>query len=122
MPVSNVKNYLFVLLGGLVLLGAVILIGLQWGNSTDTFSLYGRTTTVNLALLMLFSAVGGVLVWYTGRLLFRGMFGIWKYRRQQKKLDRMAEKRVADRQQSSGSTAPAESGTSQAPGSSEKKS
>ncbi|MFP4353971.1 MAG: hypothetical protein ACLFUJ_02515 [Phycisphaerae bacterium] len=105
MPVSNAKNYFYVVIGGLVALAAIILIGLQWGQHTDTFNLYGKVTTVNLSILVMLSAIGGVVVWYTSILLVRGTLGIWKYRRQQKKLDRMADKKVADRDKAQKSAA-----------------
>ena len=107
MSMSKAKNVFYVVVGGLVSIAAFILIALQWGNTTDTFSLYGRTTTVNLALLMLASAIGGVIVWFCVKLLLTGSMGIWRYRRQQAKLDRMAERKVAEKQASAKASEPA---------------
>lgn len=94
MPISITKNYLKVIVGGLISLAAIILIALQWGNETGNFSLYGKVMTVNLAVLMLLTAIGGAVVWVTLRWLATGTMGIWRYRRQQQKFEKMAEKKA----------------------------
>lgn len=95
MPISATKNYVKVVLGGIVTLAAVILIALQWGQSVNDFNLYGKVMAINLTLLVLFSAIGGVVVWLMIRWTVTGALGIWRYRRQQEKFEKMAEKKVA---------------------------
>jgi type VI protein secretion system component VasK len=94
MPISITKNYVKVVVGGLVSLAAIILIALQWGNETGNFSLYGKVMVVNLALLMLLTAVGGAIGWIALRWVATGSVGIWRYRRQQHKFEKMAEKKA----------------------------
>ena len=65
------KAYLKVSLGALVVLAALVLVLMQWGNWAH-FSAYGKNTSVNTAWLMFCSAVGGVVVGYAGCMLFSG--------------------------------------------------
>jgi len=94
---KQAKNYILAVLGGLVLLAGVLLILLQWGNETENFSLYGRSMTdgVNLALLMGGSAVGGVVLWFMLRMFLASTMGIWRSRRNAQKLQKMADKAIA---------------------------
>jgi len=80
---GKIKAYLYVVLGGLVILAAGVLVLLQW-NGAARFQLYGLyfditvvdgqiTGGVNTALLMLCSAVGGVVMVFVVRLFFRGV-------------------------------------------------
>ena len=77
------KAYVVVILSGLVILAAVLLIVLQWGNAAE-FSAYGKnididktegrtTGGVNTALLMLFSMIGGLLLFVLCRWFIGGL-------------------------------------------------
>ena len=92
MALQSVKNYVYVIVSGLVIVAGVLLILLQWGNTTHNFSLYGKTSSVNPALLMLCPAGGGVVLWYLGKLFLAGGAGIWQRRREKRKLEKMAER------------------------------
>lgn len=72
MKLDNVKAYSMVLSSGLVILAAVILVALQWGNQTDV-TMYGPSVEVNTALLMVCSGVGGVLFLLVAILMYRGI-------------------------------------------------
>ena len=74
------KAYVSVIVGGLVTLASAVLIVLQWGNDA-TFSLYGRNMIVNTLVLMLCTAVGGVVMWFTLRLLLRGILALNRARK-----------------------------------------
>ncbi len=61
----------------LALVVAVLLV-LQWGNSA-TVTMYGPSISVNTAVLMLCSGVGGVLVMWVSELFLHG-WGILRSR------------------------------------------
>jgi len=93
MKLSTLKGYVFVVVAGLVALAAAVLVVLQWGRISE-LSLYGYEYRilviddklkggVNTALLMLLSAVGGVLVLLVARVLISGVRAIRRGRRQQ---------------------------------------
>ena len=64
------KGWVVTITTGLVIIAAIVLLALQWGNTT-TITLYGPATDVNTLLLMLLSAVGGILmVWLVKALLY----------------------------------------------------
>ena len=97
----KVKAILSVIVGGLITAAVVTLVLFQWA-SVASFSLYGYGFTpyyrgeggrliggVNTALLMLCSAVGGLITWHAVKMLFKG---IWALRR----LRRDAAKRAAE--------------------------
>lgn len=69
---SMFKGYVMTISGSVVLAAVIVLIALQWGNQAN-FSLYGRNMTVSTWLLMLGSAVGGVVAAWFHRLLLRGV-------------------------------------------------
>jgi len=92
MGLRNAGNYIYVVVSGLVILACVLLVALNWANSTADFSLYGKTFTdnpVNLSLLMLFSAIGGIVLYFLGKLFLKGSFGIMRVRREKKKLTKL---------------------------------
>ena len=61
MKLAKIWAYVRIVLSGLFLLVVVILLALQWGNQAN-FSFYGRNTTMNTALLMLLSGLGGMVL------------------------------------------------------------
>ncbi|MGA2265841.1 MAG: hypothetical protein ABSH10_05360 [Phycisphaerae bacterium] len=69
------KFYVRVIFSGLVLLAGVVLLILQWGNKAK-FSLYGSNKEPNTLMLMLCSAVGGVVAWWLIKMLWRGIVGL----------------------------------------------
>ena len=75
MKLAAVKLYAMVISSGLVLLAALLLLLLQWGNAA-TLTLYGPSKNVNTLLLMLLSAVGGVAIWSFLKLFWRGAVGL----------------------------------------------
>jgi hypothetical protein len=79
MKLAALKLYVQVIFSGLVLLAGLVLLVLQWGNQA-AFSLYGSNRQVNTLLLMLCSAVGGVVAWRLMKVLWRGAIGIHKLR------------------------------------------
>ena len=114
MGLRSLKAHFQVILGGFVLLAAALLIILNLANGA-LFSLYGKNIGavsggeiaggVSTGVLMLFSAIGGVLLWYVGRLFVHGAMQIWRQRRQQARMQREVEKRSTA--QSGGASAPA---------------
>lgn len=98
MSYKTVQGYFMVVLTGTVLLAAGILIVLQWGNHAE-FSLYGKNYSirtieggqvdggVNTALLIIVSAVGGLLMWWCIKILFRGAGGIRRSRKEDEAKD-----------------------------------
>ena len=72
MNYQNAKGTACVVLSGIVLLGIVLLVILQWGNNSD-FSLYGKNVQVNTAVLMVLSAVGGFVLWWTAKWMMTGV-------------------------------------------------
>ncbi|MDY6913358.1 MAG: hypothetical protein SVT52_02725 [Planctomycetota bacterium] len=72
MNYQNVKGTAYVVLSGIVLLAIVLLVILQWGNNSD-FSLYGKNVQANTAVLMVLSAVGGFVLWWTAKWMITGV-------------------------------------------------
>lgn len=79
MKLAAVKLYVAVVLSGLILLAALVLLVLQWGNRA-AFSLYGTNTNPPTWLLVLASAVGGVVAWALIKVLWRGIVGLHRLR------------------------------------------
>ncbi len=93
MNLRTLKGYFLAIASGLVLLAGVLLVVLQWGR-VSAFSLYGYPYEilllegkirggVNTALLMVASAVGGVLVVLLVRVFVSGVRSLRKGRREQ---------------------------------------
>ena len=80
MKFSTFKGYVLVIVSGLVVLAALLLVVLQWGN-TSVFSLYGKNVEANTGLLVILSAVGGVVVMFMTKALFHGALILRKARR-----------------------------------------
>lgn len=86
------KAYVAIVTSGLVLLAAAILVILQWGNKT-VFSLFGKnygTNTdaqagLNTALVILCSAVGGLVIWHLARALIWGVRALHRVRKEERK-------------------------------------
>lgn len=76
------KGYFLMISSGLVLIAALVLLILQWGNSA-TITLYGPAKSVNTLLLMVLSAVGGVVAVFLGKALLRGVIALRKGRQEQ---------------------------------------
>lgn len=90
MSVKRVKGTVLVVISGAVILAAGLLVILQWGNPAE-FSLYGKNYSirfqedgktaaggVNTGLLMVFSAAGGVLVFWMAKVLIGGIGALRK--------------------------------------------
>jgi uncharacterized membrane protein len=78
-----VQGYVLAGLSALVLLAAVLLMILN-GGVYGKFSLFGRQPVdVNVGLLLLFSAIGGIVLMYTVRLLIFGIRSLAMGRREQ---------------------------------------
>ncbi len=82
MNFNTVKGYVLVILSGLVLLAAVLLVVLQWGNMA-AFSVYGRNTQINTALLIVFSLIGGPILFFLIWVLYCGVRDLLRGRREQ---------------------------------------
>lgn len=91
MRFETVKGYLMVLFSGAIILAASLLVILQWGNASE-FSLYGKNYSiqlangagqggVNTAVLMILSAVGGVVALVLARTFIRGAAVLHKVRK-----------------------------------------
>ena len=91
MILQRLQGGLAVVLSGAVLLAAGMLVILQWGNASE-FSLYGKNYSiliaggarqggVNTAVLMILSAVGGVVVLVAARVFIRGAAALHKARK-----------------------------------------
>ena len=79
MSMKMIKGYTLVVFSSILLAAAVVLVALQWGNHAE-LSVYGKNYSIrilnnrteggaNTALLMLLSAVGGIVCLYLSRLL-----------------------------------------------------
>ncbi|MCE5326741.1 MAG: hypothetical protein LLG01_10020 [Planctomycetaceae bacterium] len=66
--VDSIKGYVYMSISVLVLAAAVLFVLLQWGNRSR-ITAYGPAVDVNTLLLVLFSAIGGVVIWLMVRLL-----------------------------------------------------
>lgn len=83
MGMKRMKGYFLTVFNGLVLLAAVVLLTLQWGNSGG-FSLYGKNIpNANIGLVMLLSVLAGVLLPRTLRAFLRGIGALRKTRKVQ---------------------------------------
>jgi len=91
---NNFKGYILVIVGGSALLAAATFTALQWGGRS-TFSAYGPDVTTRTVWLVLGSAAGGLLVYWMGRMMIRGVRILWKVRREQQRA--LAEARHAQR-------------------------
>ncbi len=96
MRFKTLQGYVLVVVLGLLLIAATILVLLQWGN-TSTFSLYGKNTQPNTAVIILASVVGGVVLIPLLKLFFHGIRDIRRGRMQEsadrvEKLDRQQKK------------------------------
>ena len=84
MNIRTVKGYVLTIVSGFLLLAGALLVILQAQNRAE-FSLYGKNISiryqqggepiggVNTALLMLSSAVGGIVAFLLGWMLVRGL-------------------------------------------------
>ena len=87
MNTDSIKGYILVVLSGLVLFAAILLLVLLWGNDSN-FSLYGKSLVVNTAVLVIGSAVGGVILAIMIKIL---IIGIRALRKGQKNIQRSKE-------------------------------
>jgi uncharacterized integral membrane protein len=89
----NVKHYLLIIVCGLVILAAVILVLMNIGNYTERMSVYWRGIgRVSVGLLMLLSAAAGIIVFFLAKVFLRSSLGLWKSRRQEKRMAEVARK------------------------------
>ena len=85
MNLNLLKGYVLIVLSGLVILAAVVLVALQWGNRGN-FSLYGKNIPdANTAVVVLASAAGGVVLLFLPMLLARGISALRMGRREQRR-------------------------------------
>ncbi len=113
MNAKSLKGYVMVVFSGLVVLAAVLLIVLQWGN-TSAFSAYGKNYGdnapggINTALLMLGSAAGGIVLAVMLWMLYRGIRELragWKKddaRRTRKRIGDLEKSRASEPSKPSG--------------------
>lgn len=86
MKIQTLKSYFVLALTGVVILAAMVLVVLQWGNSAP-FSFYGKNYPnesaggVPLILLMLACLVAGPILLWLGRAMFAAALDIHKSRR-----------------------------------------
>ena len=79
MKLAALKLYVMIVFSGVILLAALVLLVLQWGNRA-AFSLYGTNTNPRTWLLVLASAAGGVVAWWMIKVLWRGIAGLHRLR------------------------------------------
>ena len=79
MKLAAIKLYLMVMVSGVILLAGLVLLIPQWGHRS-AFSVYGANRQVNTLLLMLLSAVAGVVAWRLIKVLWHGMVGLHRLR------------------------------------------
>jgi uncharacterized integral membrane protein len=79
MNFNTVKGYILIVLSSLVMVLAVLITILQGGLRAE-FSVFGwpEDRSINTGLLMLFSAVGGIIVYLCMNLLFSGIGSVRK--------------------------------------------
>lgn len=78
---SALRGWFFTILAGLLLIAAAVFIITQ-ASLRGEFSIFGgHRTQTSTSLLVLFSAVGGVIVWYVILLLAMGIRELMRYRR-----------------------------------------
>ncbi len=102
------KAYARVVLGGLVILAAIVLVLLQWSTTSD-ITLYGKWVTVGTWLLMLASAVGGILLLWVVKQFFHGVGTLRRQRREERRTLEAARQVARDearRQQAQGGQEP----------------
>jgi len=93
---ENFKGYVYTIFSGLLLLAAVILAALQWGNVSE-FSLYGKNIERAPTIwLVLGSAAGGILAFYLARLFVRGVWILHRVRSAQRKVAAKVAAQKAD--------------------------
>lgn len=80
MKLAAVRFYVMIAVSGVILLAGLVLLVLQWGNDAK-FSLYGKNTYPPTWLLMLASAVAGLVAWSLIRVLWRGVVGLRRLHR-----------------------------------------
>ncbi len=77
MSFQAIKAYVRTIFGGLVLVAAILLIVLQWGNDADNFSFYGKVMSdANLAMVMICCVVFGICLPWLGKQFFQGIKGV----------------------------------------------
>ena len=89
MGLRNAGNYIYVVVSGLAILAAVLLVAMNSGNTTASFHFFTTSITVNLSLLMLFSAIGGVVLYFAAKFFLKGSLGIFRARREKTKLTKL---------------------------------
>ncbi len=79
MILTAIKHYVQAIVSGAILLAALVLLVLQWGNKAE-LTAYGPKKDINTLLLMLACAVGGVVAWWLFKVLWRSTLAIHKLR------------------------------------------
>ena len=72
MKYNRLKGYTLVIVSSVILLAVLVFLILQWG-STAKFSLFGPEKQANTGLLILTSAVGGIVILYVCKMMTCGI-------------------------------------------------
>ena len=72
MNVKSFNGYVLIVLSLVVIVAGAVLIALQWGNTANV-SWYGQNCQFKTATVVLCSLVGGVVLLWMFKLLFRGI-------------------------------------------------
>ncbi len=101
MPFNKIKSHILVTICGIALLAVLILLILQWGN-TSAFSFFGKSYGtsapggVNTGLIMLACLVGGPILLWLGKILFSHSMQIYRHRSAAEKAARQQAKITDD--------------------------
>ena len=79
MSYKSFAGYVQAIFGGLVFAAIVFLVLMQWNNKGKVW-IYGLDLQVNTAVLMVCSAVGGMVLVWSGRAMWRGIAAIRRAR------------------------------------------
>jgi len=79
MSYKSFAGYVQAIFGGLLFAAIVFLVLMQWNNNGKVW-IYGLDLQVNTGLLMVCSAVGGVVLVWSGRAMWRGIAAVRRAR------------------------------------------
>ena len=83
MKIRHIAGWLYIVVAAVAMLAAAVLVGMNWGNKCQEFSLYWKSLhdEVPVGLLMFLSGVGGVAIYFCARLLIIGIRAVRRERR-----------------------------------------
>jgi len=84
--IKSIKGYVLATLSGILLLAMLVLAIMQFGNKAD-FSLYGKNMSVNTALLVLMSALGGIVFVLLAWVHVKGLRSLMEGKRQRREAE-----------------------------------